>query len=171
MNDKGKLSVIEKLKSKLRNGKVIQFLIVGLSVFIAFLLIIYASKSNSKNVSNDSDVSEYVLGLENRLSETLSKVEGAGKVSVVITVNTGKETVLAVKKNTKETSSGVEIEETPIIVNGKTVTIKEKYPDIVGVLIVAEGVDRISVMRKIQDATTSLLGVELNQIEILAMNK
>jgi stage III sporulation protein AG len=54
-------------------------------------------------------------------------------------------------------------------VNGKTVVVKEMYPKIIGVLIVAEGAGNIGVMTRIQKATTSLLDIEINQIEILTM--
>ena len=112
---------------------------------------------------------QYVQSLEKRLSSTLSKVEGVGKVSVVINVESGMETILAMKTTVVETSSGKETTQTPLLVNGKTVVVKEKYPNIVGVLIVCEGAGNISVLYKIQQATVSLLDIELKQIEILTM--
>jgi stage III sporulation protein AG len=126
---------------------------------------------SDKNVAskNDDEVLTYVAELEERLSNTLSKVKGAGKVSVVITVKSGIETVLAMNTTTTKTDNGIEVVETPIILNGKTVVLKEMYPEILGVLIVAEGADEISVLRKIQQATTSLLDINVNQIEILTM--
>ena len=84
-------------------------------------------------------------------------------------IDSGKETVLAMKKTTIESSGKIQMEETPIIVNGKTVVLKENFPKISGVLIVCEGANKISVMKKIQQATTSLLDVDINKIEILAM--
>ena len=77
--------------------------------------------------------------------------------------------MLAVKTTVTETSNGTETVETPILVNGKTVVLKELYPKISGVLIVAEGAGNFSVLRKIQQAAVSFLGVELNKIEILTM--
>ena len=107
--------------------------------------------------------------LENRLANTLSRVYGVGDVSVVITVESGMETVLANKITTTQTPQGTETEESPIIVNGKTVVVKESYPKIIGVLIVCEGAENIAVMSRIQQATISLLDININQIEILAM--
>ena len=123
----------------------------------------------NQSSKSQNSVDSYVTNLEERLSKTLSKVKGAGKVSVIITVESGMETVLASKIITTETPTGTEVEETPLIVNGKTVVVKELYPKIVGVLIVAEGANNISVMNKIQQATISLLDIQLNQIEILSM--
>ena len=47
--------------------------------------------------------------------------------------------------------------------------LKELYPEIIGVLIVAEGANNIMVLNKLQQATVSLLDIEPKQIEILSM--
>ena len=44
---------------------------------------------------------------------------------------------------------------------------KEMFPKIIGVLIVASGADNIVTRSNLQNATLSLLDIELNQIEIL----
>ena len=44
------------------------------------------------------------------------------------------------------------------------------YPKITGVLIVAEGANNLSVMNRLQQATMSLLDIDINQIQILSMN-
>lgn len=155
---------------KLKNNKKLQIILIIVCVLL--LIFIFIGNFISKDISGEevSSIDSYVKNLENKLSETLSKVEGAGDVSVVITVESGMETVLASKINTTETTNGIQTEETPIIVNGKTVIVKELYPKIVGVLIVAEGADNITVMKRLQQATLSLLDININQIEILSMN-
>ena len=161
-----KPNVLEKIK----NNKKIQYIIIAICFVVAILILIFSSISSMNQSSkSQNSVDSYVTNLEERLSKTLSKVKGAGKVSVIITVESGMETVLASKIITTETPTGTEVEETPLIVNGKTVVVKELYPKIVGVLIVAEGANNISVMNKIQQATISLLDIQLNQIEILSM--
>ena len=126
-------------------------------------------KNVSLKTTTDNTSSDYVSQLERKLSETLSAVKGAGKVSVIITVESGMETVLAMKTSVTETAKGKETVETPILVNGKTVVLKEMFPKITGVLIVCEGASSISVMNKIEQATVSLLDVNVNQIQILTM--
>lgn len=135
------------------------------------LIVIAIIVFNSFFVFDKSETSgsDYASVLENKLCQTLSMVDGAGKVSVVVTVESEMETVLAMKKTVTETVNGTEIQETPILVNGKTVVLKELYPKIIGVLIVAEGAKNISVLSRIQQATVSLLDININQIEILTM--
>ena len=158
---------------KIKTNKKLQYLIIAVLSVIIVLCVLFGfnSKSNETNVNVVDEITSYVNNLEEKLSKTLGKVSGAGDVSVVITVESGMETVLAMKTVTTETANGKEIEETPIIINGKTVVVKELYPKIVGVLIVAKGADSISVRSKIQQATVSLLNIELNQIEILTKKK
>ncbi|MBR5388397.1 MAG: hypothetical protein IK147_02900 [Clostridia bacterium] len=153
---------------RIRNDKKLQISVIAIlcAVLLTGLLII--SLKSPEQVSRD-EVSLYVENTENKLEKLLSSVDGAGRVKVAITVESGMETVLAVSTTVKETSAGKETVQSPIVVNGKTVVLKENYPKITGVLIVAEGAGSISVFKKLQQATVSFLDVNVNQIEILAM--
>jgi hypothetical protein len=73
------------------------------------------------------------------------------------------------EKVTIETENGIETTEKPVIVNGKTVVLTEKTPKISGVMILIDK-NNLSVITKIQQATTSLLNINLSQIEILTRN-
>ena len=159
---KYKKSIIDKIKS----SKKLQFVIIAICLIIAIYIVIVSFQN--KNEKQVNSIDNYVENLEKRLSQTLSKVDGAGDVDVVITVESGMRTVLATKTTTTENSFGVETVETPIVVNGKTVVISEMYPEIVGVLIVCKGANNISVMTKLHQATISLLDININQIEILS---
>ena len=116
-----------------------------------------------------TDVENYVEYLEDKLENTLKKVEGVGDVSVVITVSSGKETVLASTIKTSNENGVLITEESPVIINGKTVVLKENYPEITGVLIVAGGGNDIGVKYRLQTATASLLKIGIDKIEILSM--
>lgn len=167
LNDKDKSSIFERIKS---SSKLQALLVVIIAIITILIWLGYSNKNKTNDVAKTLS-EQYVLDLENRLSNTLSSVEGAGKVSVVINVESGMETVLAMKTTITETESGIETVETPILVNGKTVVLKELYPRITGVIIVAEGAKSISVLSKIQQATVSLLDVGVDQIEILTMKQ
>ncbi|MBR2498281.1 MAG: hypothetical protein IKB67_01015 [Clostridia bacterium] len=169
-SDSVKESKIINLFNKIKLNKKFQVIIViVISLIIVFGLITSNKEVDKTNEVAVDEISSYVTNLERRLTNTLKTVDGAGNVSVVITVESGMETVLAMTTTTKQTVGGTETVETPLIVNGKTVIVKEVYPKIVGVLIVAQGAKNIAVLNKIQQATTSLLNINLNQIEILTM--
>lgn len=160
-----------KFLTKLKENKKALYIVACVLTILLVLLVFGGSvfAKNDKNSKKTDSVSVYVSDLEEKLTRILKDVDGVGKVTVVLKVESGSETVLAVKKTVTETSSGTETVETPILVNGKTVVLKELYPKISGVLIVAEGAGNFSVLRKIQQAAVSFLGVELNKIEILTM--
>ena len=134
-------------------------------VFAVVLLIIFTGGSSNDEVKQVSTIDNYVEALENKLSLALSKIDGAGKVSVVISVESGMQTVLATEKTTE---NGVTREE-PFTVGGKTVVIKETYPEITGVLIVAKGANNLSTKVAIINATAALLDIESNKIQVLPM--
>ncbi len=153
---------------RIRNDKKLQISVIAVLCAILLTGLLIISLKSPEQISQD-EVSLYVENTENKLENLLSSVEGAGRVKVAITVESGMETVLAVSTTVKETSAGKETVQSPIVVNGKTVVLKENYPKITGVLIVAEGAGSISVFKKLQQATVSFLDVNVNQIEILAM--
>lgn len=168
-NERNSFSI---LIEKIQSGKVPKIVII----IVAFLIILFILFNNfgftdKKKITTDNEqTSIYIENLESKLSKVLSNVDGAGKVNVVISYESGKETVLATKKTTTKIENGKsEIEETPIIVNGKTVTIKELNPKIIGVLIVSQGANSLMVKKRLQQATISLLDININQIEILTM--
>ncbi len=155
-------------KDLFKGKNVVAYVIVAILAAV-FLFLMLGTSSEENNESGDA-VMEYVDNLEKRLSENLSKVSGAGKVSVVVSVEAGMETVLAMTSTTNTSDNGTIVVEEPLIVNGKTIVLKELYPKITGVLIVAEGANNIAVRRKLEQATVSLLNIGVNNIEILSMS-
>lgn len=159
---------MNKLLEKLKGKKWIEYLFLGvLSIILIVVFLSAIGKEEKKDIV--STIDGYVTNLEYRLSTALSQVDGAGSVTVVITVESGMETVLATEKTvTENPDKSVTTSETPIIINGKTVVLMEKYPKIVGVLIVAQGADNFAIMNKLQQATVSLLDIDISKVEILS---
>lgn len=116
----------------------------------------------SANKTEESSAEAYVEMLENKLSSELSKIDGAGKVSVIISVKRG-------MKNELAASANAESGEQPIIVNGKPIILGEIYPEICGVVIVAQGGNKLKVKMAILNAAKVFLDVDANKIEILTM--
>ena len=161
-----------KFLSKLKNSKTAEYLLLGaISIAVIVILAFSFAKPAETAAGEDDETIAYVRELEKRMEEALSSVKGAGKVSVVINGGSGAETVLASEKVTVTDENGrITTTETPVMVNGKPVVLKENLPEITGVLIVAQGADSIGVMKNIQQAAVSLLNIEVSRIEILARN-
>ena len=163
-----KINSVKNIFENIKQNKKVQIIVLSVLIFLAVVILFQSYYPKEEGAVNDVAMS-YIKSLEQRLEKVLCKVEGAGDVSVVLTIESGMETVLATKTEVIENSSGKQMIETPILVNGKTVVIKEKYPKITGVLIVAEGASSLTILTKIQQATVSLLDINVNQIEILTM--
>lgn len=157
-------SIKEKFNKSNKRQVVIIILIIG---FILIVGLYFLSSKQEK--TNDTGFNDYVKNIEENLSDILSKIEGAGKVSVMITVSETNETILASKTTETEINGKITVEKTPITVNGKTITVKESFPKVTGVLIVAEGANNINVINKLLTATMSVIDVDKNKIEIMTM--
>lgn len=136
-------------------------LVIALAVVAIFIF--SSSFKGEEKVSTNVD--SYVDNLENKLKNSLSKVRGAGKVDVIISVNGGMQSVYATEK---QTSSG-DVKETLVFANGKTVVLKENYPEILGVVVVAQGANNLTVKIALLNATCVYLNIPDEKVEILSM--
>lgn len=142
------------LKDLFKKIKIEYIAVAALIVVVA--LIASSSFSFSKSDSTDAqNVSSYVTELEKKLSKSLSEVKGAGKVEVIISVESGFKSVY------KESTDGL------VLVNGKPVVVTEGYPAITGVIIVAEGANNLSVKISLLSAARIFLNVGEEKIKIL----
>ena len=100
---------------KIKNSKRLKIILIVLAIIICLSLTLTSFRDIETNQENIDVVNTYVNNLQAKLEKTLSKVKGVGKVSVVITIDSGMETVLASKITINETQSGKETIETPEI--------------------------------------------------------
>lgn len=132
-------------------------------------------------------VETYEQGLEKRLEQTLSLVEGAGNVRVMVTINYGKEIVVAQNIDATESVNDEKDNEggtrnvqskseknTFVMLRQKDgseypLILKEIEPKVEGVVIVAEGGDNIVVKDALVRAACSVLGAQSHKVEVLKM--
>ena len=143
-------------------------LIVALIAAIVLAAAFSFGKSSSKNTATVSETDRYVSSLENKLQSVISGIKGAGKSSVVLTVNGAISSVVAVDEKTVEENGRKTTTVSTVMSGGKPVILGEKYPEIAGVLVVAKGADDITVKMAILNAVTVALGVNCNKVQILA---
>lgn len=169
-----------KLLEKLKNVKHLELVIV--IIFVCILLLFYFG--DSQTITNDTSYQtftsyeSYTKDLETRLSAILSKISGAGKVNAMITLAGTPELVIAY--NTQQTGDylgtkdGVTIKKEPIIINkngnSSPLILSESLPEIKGVVIVAQGANDVAVKLNLITATTKLLNISANAVEIFAGN-
>ena len=128
---------------------------------------------------------EYVKYMEEKLADTLSQIEGAGEVTVMITLESSAERIVE-KDETYEGETVTESdsqggsrdtdqssrEETTVYAqgdgqDGMPYISKELSPKIGGVVVIAPGGDKAQVKQNITEAVEALFGVESHKIRIM----
>lgn len=143
---------------------------------VGVLLMTVPSVSDASG--NDATPSDVVVQptetIEQRLEKILSRISGAGNVSVMLTEKTGEETVFQNNNKRDERTDAIETDiETVIITNqdrSEFGLIRQiNPPDYLGAIIVCQGADDPKVRLAITDAVSKITGLGANQISVLKM--
>lgn len=155
-----------KLGRKIKSGKLFEIVVVVILILVVAVIVFttLTDRETSGEISGDS--ADYVQELETRLSKVLSKMEGAGEVSVFVTVASEGEKVLAME--TVEREDGT-VTTTPILSGGEPIVLEELMPEITGVLIVAEGANDLNVRFNLLEAAASVLNINQSIIKVYTM--
>lgn len=179
-----------RLRSALKKGRKREYVIyIGLA---AVAVLVYAMTINSDGKASPQGDRAGIVGesssdsfatereLEERLEAILSKINGAGKVEVMITFDTTEEKVPALSSsvqsssfedggtlNRNETSTPATISKSG---SNEPIVLTQIYPKVRGVIVLAQGADEISVKLDLQYAVMAVLGVEADYIEVFKMS-
>lgn len=173
------LDRFEKLLTK-KNLKIVLLIIVGIVAIVLFFGF-NSNKANSTSntvSSTNSYIStmDYCQIIENKLIEVLSKVDGAGAVSVMVTVDGSPELIYANEqdKTTSSNSSGTTSSSTyssPIIIdaNGSSsaLVMTEVLPAVKGVIVVSSGAGNVATRLNLLNAVSTLLDISIEQVTVL----
>ena len=179
----GKLLEKNQFLKKLKSIKHIEVYIA--IIFIIVLAGIFLSDIGGRDeveiqsTTKEYSTYEYASYLENKLEKVLSNINGAGSVSVMVSVESSSEIVYATtteeKTNSLTSGSTTTITSQPIIItsqgSSKPIVVKEYMPKINGVIVVAQGAGDVSVRLELQKAVLAILDVPTTNIEILVGNK
>lgn len=114
-----------------------------------------------------------VRALEEKLEAALSKVDGAGEVTVALTVQGGSRRVLAQDGSSSyDADGGSESQRSTVVLSGgsgkgeETVLLQQLYPQFQGALVVCPGGGRGEVRLKLMEAVSALTGLGADKISI-----
>ncbi len=165
-----------------------QWYVPLLVIAIGLLLVLLPLNSGEKTdgqpqTQSMSDIptavqKSYVEQTEQRLSEVLSSIDGAGRVEVMLTVQGSEityfqtDTDTTSTQNADGTSSSAQYK--TVILSGsgeydKAAVTKTEYPMFRGALIVSEGADNSAVRLALVNAVSSLLGLGTDKISVVKM--
>lgn len=194
------MNLVALLKDKISKGtssKMINNLIIVIIICVIALIVysVFApsvmndnSSGDSSPVSTEEEVAvaapaNYVDSMETRLEEILTKIDGVGKVEVLITYDTSTEVVPAF--DTTESTQVTEEEDKQggiRTINQETkssnlvtvtsssdnvpVVIKEIKPMIRGVIVVAGGAENPVVRANLIDAVTTIFQIKSHKVKV-----
>ena len=141
-------------------------------------LLVGDAQTPRESVSVNVGVEEYTKTLEKELSAILSKIDGAGECSVMITMDCGIETIYATQEESSYQNSekGENRDKSVSYVilgtssNGKeALVIKEIQPKVRGIIIVCEGGGNSKVKMNIINAVSSAFDISSTKISVQKM--
>ena len=143
-------------------------------IIAGIVLLLWPTGERKQNAGTDGSAAALekfdLEALEKKLSRTLSMVEGAGEVTVTLTVQRGMEQVLASDRTTSVSERGSSVEDETVLVNTgsgqETVLLTQKYPTFQGALIVCEGGDNAQVRLLLTQAVSALTGLGADRITV-----
>ena len=129
----------------------------------------------------------YISQMEEKLTTVLSKLDGAGSVEVLITLEASEEKIVekdapVVRSETEETDASggtrliqnVDMGESTVYTNGDNgsdpYVVKTISPRIEGVVVLAEGAGNGTVSLNISEAVQVLFDIEAHKIKVMKMD-
>lgn len=135
---------------------------------MVLLLVPGGEQSRSAPKGEKETVDQFDLrAMEEKLEHALSRIQGAGEVTVVLTLKEGSRQVLA--RDT--TSSDREQSSTAVVVSQgagleKTVPVQNIFPKFQGALVVCDGGSDAGVKLQLMEAVRALTGLSAEKISI-----
>ena len=147
---------------------------LGVLLLVGLLLLVIAlptrqenentiTEENTQETDQSLQEQDWQTKMEERLVEVLEQVQGVGKAEVFLTCEGTQEKV--VEKDETET-----VYERDSRGNQTPYVSAEIYPQVTGVLVVAQGGDNPVVIQNIQEAVQVLFQVEAHKIKVMKMN-
>ncbi len=141
-----------------------------LAAGLALLLWPAGEKAEPEPASGGGPEPFDVSALEEKLSRTLSQVEGAGRVTVALTLRSGVEQVPLTDRSTSTGERGSSVEEKTVVINtgsGEQAAVRmERCPAFQGAVVVCPGGDRAEVRLLLTQAVSSLTGLGTDRITV-----
>ena len=174
------LNFFKKLKEVRHIGLIITIIFVLILLIILFgdFGLFSNSKASTKASTESSTYTtslDYAKVVEDKLCSIVKNIKGAGKVEVMVSLDSGTSLVLASTEEKVTKGTGNDMSTTvstgPVIVkqdgNDTTIVIGEELPKIKGVVVVSSGAKDVAVRLNILKAVQTLLDLDDTQIQIL----
>ena len=147
---------------------------IVLLIGIGLMLLPEIKESNTAVQQNKRTGDVYTKNLDKELAELLCKVEGAGKVEVILTVAKGAETIYQTNSDQSfdEQNSNIKVETVIISDNSRNETgliMRVDPAKYLGAIVLCQGANQASVRLAITEAVSKITGLGSDCISVLKM--
>lgn len=145
--------------------------VIGIMLLVLSEIVPHSENSITKEdvEYNETTFEVYEKNLEKRLESLLGSINGAGKVKVMVTIESGDERIYATENIKSERSE----EKSYVIIDSQGddngLLIKVSQPIVRGVAVVCQGADQPIVREEITNTVVSVLGISTNRVNIAKM--
>lgn len=146
--------------SKLKSAKNVELYVALFLCLIVAVLCFLLPNIQQKTSQNDTAGQSYIAQMENKLVTVLENIDGCGKVSVAISYSADGKKVYAYESTTKQDGNTTLQTSTLITVKGEPLLVQTLNPQILGVVVVADGANDPIVRYKIKQAVVTLLDID-----------
>lgn len=140
---------------------------VSIVILVGILLMILPTGTSQKERTETEKQIVAEPSMESRLTNILAQIRGAGRVSVMLTVSAGEETVFQADQSSSGQKDTVTVTDKDRTENGLVVQVLP--PRYQGALIVCQGADDPNVRLAIAEAVSALTGLGTDKITIVKM--
>ncbi len=161
------LSTFKNLKEG--KGKII-FLLGIVGILLIYLSTFFGKEDAKTTVSGGDITYEYCTQLENKVETLVKGICGSKRVSVVVTLDSGKQYVYADEGRTQTTENGNDREQSYIIIESADgeeggLLVTEYMPTVRGVAVVCDGLTP-QIQQNICDAIAAALDISQKKIYV-----
>ena len=137
-----------KLKEFIKGEKQVKLILIagGIIILLIALSGLGGGSKEAASATTGYELSEYEKKLEERLVDILSGIEGAGKIDVMVTLDTAEENEYGKTKD---------------------MLLSVKAPCVRGVIVVCDGGNSVIVKEKITKAVSGVFGISTTRVSVI----
>lgn len=161
-------------------GRYKYFLLVILVGVLLLTSGMQPASNTQEQVAEQADHGFDLQAFQQSVADSLSQIDGAGRVTVLLSLETGEESVYAAdvskSSQTTDNNSNESYESTTSILSDGSygeapILIKSKYPTFRGAVILCEGADDDAVRLQIVHAVSALCGISSDCISVSKLSQ
>ncbi len=147
---------------------------IVLLIGIALMLLPEISNANTETKQIEQNNKIYTEKLDSKLADILCKVEGAGRVEVILTVSEGEQTVYQTNTDQSGDEQGLDMKSNTVIITNSSrnecgLVMRVDPAKYLGAIILCQGADSQAVRLAITEAVSKITGLGSDRICVLKM--